>query len=153
MLFSASCSYGNFSQMALDTLGNIGGSFILQDVEVEDSISSRLLSLVNFGFISEDRFKLIRSLEIFQNLSKEKCNHKLMLSFAQKNGICRRVCELLTLIDIMLMVHALECLNTISGSGEGFCNELVQVPGIVSTLMSLLTFDVWLFFYIREMSM
>jgi len=52
-----------------------------------------------------------------------------------------QMCRYLTLHDIMLLVHTLECLYSLSSLGERACNCIVRVHGVIDTLVSLITVE------------
>lgn len=57
-----------------------------------------------------------------------------------------RICSFLSLQDIMLLIHTLECLYSLSSLGEKACNSIVHVHGAIDTLVSLVTVEVRLRF-------
>jgi AT-rich interactive domain-containing protein 2 len=126
--------------MSFDLLGNIASHINLQD-PAKDPLSSMLLSLVSTGVFSPDRFKVLRSLEILRELTKIPRNERIIVKYMESN-VYSRMCELLTICDIMLLICTLECLLAMTGLGEAVCSELVRVKGSVSTLVSLVTVEV-----------
>jgi len=140
LLITANCSWGSLPQMSFDLLGNIAPYINLED-PAKDPLSSMLLSLISSGMFSADRFKVLRSLEILRELTKIPRNEKIIVSYMESK-VYRRMCELLTICDIMLLICTLECVLAMTGLGEAVCNELVRVKGSVSTLVSLVTVEV-----------
>ncbi len=63
----------------------------------------------------------------------------LFLNFLQ---VYSRICSFLSLQDIMLLIHTLECLYSLSSLGEKACNSIVHVSGAIDTLISLVTVEV-----------
>lgn len=53
-----------------------------------------------------------------------------------------RICSFLSLQDIMLLIHTLECLYSLSSLGEKACNSIVHVHGAIDMLVSLVTVEV-----------
>lgn len=50
---------------------------------------------------------------------------------------------MLSLHDIMLLIQTLECLYSLSSLGERACNAIVHVHGVIDTLVSLITVEVF----------
>lgn len=48
----------------------------------------------------------------------------------------------------MLLIQTLECLYSLSSLGERACNAIVHVHGVIDTLVSLITVEVY-FIYIH----
>lgn len=55
-----------------------------------------------------------------------------------------KICNMLSLHDIMLLIQTLECLYSLSSLGERACNAIVHVHGVIDTLVSLITVEVGL---------
>lgn len=52
------------------------------------------------------------------------------------------VCALLTLRDIMVLVCTLECVYALTSLGDRACESVAKVPGLINTLVSLVTVEV-----------
>ncbi len=85
--------------------------------------------------------KIICSLDAIRNLTRTETNEKILANFMEKK-VCQRLCELLTLCDIMLLIYTLECIHAISGIGESVCDEIVRVKGSVASFIALVTVEV-----------
>jgi AT-rich interactive domain-containing protein 2 len=127
-------------QASLDTLSNISKYMKLEDPS-KDPISSLLLSSIINGLFSQDRMKVVSSLDTIRHLSRVERNEKIMSNVLEKK-VCERLCELLTLCDIMLLIYTLECILAVTEMGETACNEIVRVNGSVSSFISLVTVEV-----------
>lgn len=55
-----------------------------------------------------------------------------------------QVCSYLTLHDIMLLVVTLECMYALTTLGEKACDYIVRVHGVMDTLVSLITVEVFI---------
>ena len=126
--------------MALDLLGNIAHHLQLKEPSM-DPLSCRILSLIMGGLFSSDRFRVLRSLECLREVCKKEGNDEILHQYVKLN-VYKRICELLTISDIMLLIYTLECLLSMTGLGEAVCNELSRVQGSVASLVSLVTVEV-----------
>jgi hypothetical protein len=88
----------------------------------------------------QDRFKIIRALEIISNLARAgNDNGNYLLDFI--DIIIQR---LIHVSDILVLVHTLECLYQLSELGEYLCNAILKVQSstpIITTLIDLLTIE------------
>ncbi|CAG7719032.1 unnamed protein product [Allacma fusca] len=139
ILLSSECCWGTIPQLALDLLGNIAQHLQLREPSI-DPLSCRIMSLVVEGLFSPDRFRILRSLESLRELCKKDGNDEILNQYVKLN-VYKRICELLTISDIMLLIYTLECLLSMTGLGEAVCNELSRVQGSVATLVSLVTVE------------
>lgn len=101
------------------------------------------------GLFSSDRFRVLRSLECLREVCKKEGNDEILHQYVKLN-VYKRICELLTISDIMLLIYTLECLLSMTGLGEAVCNELSRVQGSVASLVSLVTVEVSLFLLFRN---
>ena len=88
----------------------------------------------------EDRFKLIRALEILSNLARAGNDNGIYLIEFLEIIIQR----LIHVSDILVLVHTLECLYQLSELGEYLCNAILKVQSsisIITTLIDLLTIE------------
>jgi AT-rich interactive domain-containing protein 2 len=105
-------------------------------------IRQLLNSMLNGDENSEqqDRFKIIRGLEILSNLARAgNDNGNYLIDFI--DIIIQR---LLHISDILVLVHTLECLYQLSELGEYLCNAILKVQTpipIITTLIDLLTIE------------
>lgn len=139
VLVAANCTFGSLAQDSFDIIGNIS-SFIHLEEPLRDPLSSMLLTLITSGVFSTDRFKILRSLESIRELSKVEGNEGILGRYVE-NRVYRRMCDILTLSDIMLLIYTLECILSMTGLGEAVCDEIVRVQGSVATLVSLVTVE------------
>lgn len=139
LLVAANCTFGSLAQTSFDIIGNIS-SYIRLEEPLRDPISSLFLTLVTSSVFSTDRFKILRSLESLRELTRVEGNEGIITRYIETR-VYRRMCDLLTLSDIMLLIYTLECILSMTGLGEAVCDEIVRVQGSVATLVSLVTVE------------
>lgn len=140
--FLVMCSnirWGNLHQMGLDTLGNIASELDLCDPS-NDSLTKCLLATIAEGLESPDRGVIISCLEILYKLCQKVSNEDHLHKYLDKR-VYRRICMYLSLNDIMLLLYTLECLFALSSMGEKACFAIVQISGVIDTLVSLVSVE------------
>ncbi len=88
----------------------------------------------------QDRFKIIRALEIISNLAQAGSDNGIYLI----DYVNIMVKTLLHIPDILVLVHTLECLYQLSELGEQLCDTILNVQSsisIITTLIDLLTIE------------
>ncbi|CAF3954689.1 unnamed protein product [Rotaria sp. Silwood2] len=88
----------------------------------------------------QDRFKIIRALEIITNLARAGNDNGIYLI----DYIDIIVKSLIHIPDILILVHCLECLYQLSELGEQVCDIILKVQcstSIITTLIDLLTIE------------
>ncbi|CAF0994955.1 unnamed protein product [Rotaria sordida] len=88
----------------------------------------------------QDRFKIIRALEIITNLARAGNDNGIYLI----DYIDIIVKTLIHIPDILILVHSLECLYQLSELGEQLCDTILKVQSstsIITTLIDLLTIE------------
>jgi AT-rich interactive domain-containing protein 2 len=88
----------------------------------------------------QDRFKIIRALEILSNLAHAGNDNGIYLI----DYIDIIIQRLIHISDILVLVHTLECLYQLSELGEYLCNAILKVQSsipIITTLIDLLTIE------------
>jgi AT-rich interactive domain-containing protein 2 len=88
----------------------------------------------------QDRFKIIRALEILSNLAHAGNDNGIYLI----DFIDIIIQRLIHVSDILVLVHTLECLYQLSELGEYLCNAILKVQSsipIITTLIDLLTIE------------
>lgn len=139
LVMMANVRWTNLHHMGLDMLGNVAPDIELADPTI-DHLTRCLMTTVTDGLESADRGVIISCLEILSKLLQKECNedsiHKCL---TQK--IYNQICVFLCLNDIMLLLYTLECIYSLSSLGEKSCTQLMQVRGIVDTLVSLVTVE------------
>ncbi|XP_018022367.1 AT-rich interactive domain-containing protein 2 isoform X1 [Hyalella azteca] len=134
------CSrFGGLSIQALDTLGNIGSEVVLADPKT-DSTTRLLLWHVCQGVFSEDRARVLRSLEVLNKLAVCDANEEVMGENIEQE-VYEQICRYLTIHDIMLLIYTLESLYSLSSLGSASCNAIVRAQGSIHTLVALLTVE------------
>lgn len=140
LVMCANVRWGNLHHMAFDIFGNIATQVSLRD-PTSDELTRCILTTICEGLEGQDRGVIISCLEILNKLSQKDTNANDLnkcLDFKTYNQICL----FLALNDIMLLLYTLECLYGLSSLGPRPCNSIIQVKGIVDTLVSLITVEV-----------
>ncbi|XP_067676810.1 AT-rich interactive domain-containing protein 2-like isoform X2 [Haliotis asinina] len=131
-------SYGSLAQLALDTLGNVAGKMKLK--AMAEINSKALLDLITKGLHSEDKFFVVRALEILGKLCQLEEN-EVIVSDRLQSSTYEDVCRLLTIHDIQLIVHTLETLYQLSELGEQTTTRIAAVKSAVDLLIGLITVE------------
>lgn len=140
--FLVMCSnirWGNLHQMGLDMLGNIAIELDLWDPSVDD-LTRCLLATISDGLQSPDRGVIISCLEILYKLCQKTSNEDYLHKCLDKK-IYRQICMYLSLNDIMLLLYTLECVFALTSLGEKTCFAIVQINGVIDTLVSLVSVE------------
>lgn len=159
VMLSALSRWSTLRQVALDTIGNLASKLVLYPAmdEDEDEASAgdhcyedlegerqrwscSLLRLTREGIQSQDRYLVVRCLDILARLCRQERNAEPLLA-ALDTPLCRRVFELLTVHDLMLLIYALEALYMLSELGRDACERMLLVHRSMGILVSLLTLD------------
>lgn len=138
LLLCVGSRWNSVHQLGLDMLSNIASEIKVK--EQKDRLAECLVSYVSNGLHSEDRTVVIACLEILNKLSQNEVNEDYMLRALEKKTYAQ-VCSFLTLHDVMLLIYTLECLYSLSSLGERACNFIVEIHGIIDTLVSLVTVE------------
>lgn len=139
LVMCANIRWGNLHQMGLDTLGNIAIELDLCDPN-NDSLTKCLLATISEGLESPDRGVIIGCLEILYKLCQKGTNEEHLHKYLDKR-VYRQICMYLSLNDIMLLLYTLECLFALSSMGEKACFAIVQINGVIDTLVSLVSVE------------
>lgn len=139
LVMSSNIRWGNLHQMGLDMLGNIALDFELCDPTTDD-LTRCLLATVADGIESPDRGVIISCLEILYKLSQQSSNEEYLQKCLNRRTY-RQICQFLSLNDIMLLLYTLECLFALSSLGEKSCYNIVQIRGVIDTLVSLVSVE------------
>ncbi|KAM3719608.1 SWI/SNF nucleosome remodeling complex component [Dirofilaria immitis] len=116
LFICSNCKWSMLRTAALDALSNIACEIDLM-AEESSSTNHLLLKTVSCCLHSDDKFRIIRALEILSGL----CNNELK--------------------DIMMCVYTLESLYQISELGATACYQLSRFPHAIDTLVSLATVE------------
>lgn len=138
LLLCIGSRWNSVHQLGLDMLSNVSSEIILK--EQMQRVSDCLLTYISNGLHSEDRTVVIACLETLNKLSLNEKNEEFMLRCLEQKTYAQ-VCSFLTLHDVMLLIYTLECLYSLSSLGEKACNFIVEVHGIIDTLVSLVTVE------------
>lgn len=139
LVMCANIRWGNLHQMGLDTLGNIAIELDLCDPN-NDSLTKCLLATIAEGLESPDRGVIISCLEILYKLCQKSSNEEHLHKYLDKR-VYRQICMYLSLNDIMLLLYTLECLFALTSMGEKACFAVVQINGVIDTLVSLVSVE------------
>ncbi|KAK4887370.1 hypothetical protein RN001_003641 [Aquatica leii] len=139
LILCSNSRWMNLQNLGLDMLGNVSCEYLINDLQ-KDKISVAMLRLITKGLESEDRTFCIASLDALNKLSQKEANEEV-LARSLDSRIYRRVCSFLTLHDVMVLVYTLECLYSLSSLGEKPCNMIVNIHGVIDTLVSLVTVE------------
>lgn len=140
LVMCANIRWGNLHQMGLDMLGNVAIELDLCDPTADD-LTRCLLSTISDGLESPDRGVIISCMEILYKLCQKNTNEDYLHRCLDKK-IYRQICLYLSLNDIMLLLYTLECLFALSSLGEKSCYAIVQINGVIDTLVSLVSVEV-----------
>lgn len=138
LLLCVGSRWNSIHQLGLDMLSNIASEICIKDPK--DRLIECLLSFITNGLCSEDRSIVIACLETLNKLSQREINEEYLLRNLEQKSYAQ-VCSFLTLHDVMLLIYTLECLYSLSSLGEKACNYIVEVHGIIDTLVSLVTVE------------
>lgn len=140
LVMCANIRWGHLHHMALDICGNIATELELSD-PTSDDLTRCLLSTICEGLEGQDRGVIISCLEILAKLCQKDINEDHLHKCLDQK-IYNQICLFLSLNDIMLLLYTLECVYALSSFGPKSCNAIIQVRGIVDTLVSLITVEV-----------
>lgn len=150
-------------QLGFDMLSNIAN-----EITLEDSLVDHVFRIVCRGLESQDRTVILACVETLNKLGQKEENEDIMLRCIEQKvnyrirfacalsrcellglmewcgvlQVYNRICSFLSLQDIMLLIHTLECLYSLSSLGEKACNSIMHVRGAVDSLVSLITVEV-----------
>lgn len=131
--------WGNLHHMGLDMLGNIAPEVELSDPSSDD-LTRCLLSTISDGLESQDRGVVISCLEVLNKLCQKECNEDYLNKCLDKK-VYTQICLFLSLNDIMLLLYTLECIFALTSLGEKSCLTIVQIKGVIDSLVSLVTVE------------
>ncbi|XP_063366127.1 AT-rich interactive domain-containing protein 2 [Cydia amplana] len=139
LLLCANCWVGSLRQSGLDALGNISTELIIKD-PATCLISRHILSTIQSALVSNDRARVLAALELLNKLAQNEANEDALLRSLEAK-VYHDVCALLTLRDIMVLVCTLECVYALTSLGDRAGECVARVPGLVATLVSLVTVE------------
>ncbi|XP_025411426.1 AT-rich interactive domain-containing protein 2 isoform X3 [Sipha flava] len=124
-------------QIGFEMLGNIGPVVPL-DV---GSLQHATLNIVCKNITeSNDRSIILSAVEALNRMGTKESNEEFLLKNINQK-VYDKICNMLSLHDIMLLIQTLECLYSLSSLGERACNAIVHVHGVIDTLVSLITVE------------
>lgn len=132
------CKWSYLQRVALDTLGNLASHVKLL---LEEDLCSRIIfRTVVEGIKSQDRFIVIRCMEILAQLCRLESNEEVITSKLDSE-VYQQMIKLLTIPDIMLLIYVLEALYALSEFGSHTCEKIVRTYHSIGALVSLLTLE------------
>lgn len=139
LVLAANIRWNNLHMSAMDVLGNIAGHLELND-PFSDVTSRHLFGTICDGIESSDRAVVISSMEILSKLCASDANEEFLLRYLKKSNY-ERVCLFLLVQDMMLLIYTLECVYSLTSLGEKACNAIVDIHGVIDTLVSMITIE------------
>lgn len=125
---------------SFDIWTNLASNINLHSINDEQTqlIRQLLIDMLNGNEIvqQQDRFQIIRALEILSNLAQSGHDNAIYLIDFLDLLIQRYI----HVADILILVHTLECLYQLSELGEFVCNAILKVQSSVSILTTLIDF-------------
>ncbi|CRK95629.1 CLUMA_CG009087, isoform A [Clunio marinus] len=139
LILTANIRWNNLHMSALDVLGNIGSEIELKD-PFADISSRHLFGTICDGLEGNDRAVIISCLEILSKLCQNEANEDFLLKHLNKKNY-EQVCIYLLVQDMMLLIYTLECVYSLTSLGEKACNSIVDIHGVMDTLVSMITIE------------
>ncbi|XP_076811088.1 uncharacterized protein LOC143453970 [Clavelina lepadiformis] len=132
-------NYGALRQTGLDILGNISPQLNLLDLGLD--ITQCMYKTVESCILSLDKFDQIRGLEILGKLCRSPSNKDgLIVLISEK--VYNTAVRILTILDVELVLAALEALYGMSKLGPETCTRIMLISGSIDILISLVTINV-----------
>ncbi|KAL8588465.1 hypothetical protein ACOMHN_054044 [Nucella lapillus] len=132
-------SYGTLRHLALDTLGNIAVQMVLEPTS--SSSTQYVMNVVQNSVADDDKFAMVRGLEVLSKLCKVKDNEAVLNKSLEEGTYCRLV-QLLLVHDVQVVIQSLEALYQLSAVGESTATKIAHVRCAVDILVSMVTVDV-----------
>lgn len=139
LVLTANIRWNNLHMSALDVLGNIAAEIELTD-PFADVTSRHLFGTVCDGIEGSDRGVILSCMEILSKLCNNDANEEFLLRYLKKKNY-EQICLFLLVQDMMLLIYTLECVYSLTSLGEKACNSIVDIHGLMSLLVSLLTIE------------
>ncbi|XP_055917031.1 AT-rich interactive domain-containing protein 2 isoform X2 [Eupeodes corollae] len=139
LVMGANIRWGNLHHMVLDMFGNIANELDLLDPTL-DELTRCLMSTICEGIESSDRGVIISCLEVLYKICQQDSNEEPIHKCLDQK-FYNTLCLYLSLNDIMLLLYTLEAIYALSSLGHKSCSSLVQVKGIINSLVSLITVE------------
>ncbi|CAG0917702.1 unnamed protein product [Notodromas monacha] len=129
------------SHIGWSTLANLAPEVRLLDPDA-DRVSAQVLRTVTTSLLeSADRAHIMGALEALARLASREGNEENLCAFLPES-VYYRICELMTVEDILLLLVTLETLLALTSIGGKVCNSIAErAPGSVDALVSLLTIE------------
>ncbi|WKX94224.1 hypothetical protein Q1695_011467 [Nippostrongylus brasiliensis] len=140
LFLCASSKWAPLYTAAMDTLSNLACDIDLTWYKMVHCSDHALLRIVKEGIFSNDKFKLIRSMEILTALSSFEGNESTICDFLDSK-MFEHIFNIVCIKDIMMCVYTLECLYQISEMGDVACQLLAELPRTITQLVSMATLE------------
>jgi AT-rich interactive domain-containing protein 2 len=139
LVLMANVRWNNLHMSALDVLGNIAAELELKD-PFSDLSSRHIFGTVCDGIEGSDRGVIISCMEILSKLCQNEANEEFLLKYLTRKNY-EQVCVYLLVQDMMLLIYTLECVYSLTSLGEKACNSIVDIHGLMDTLVSMVTIE------------
>uniref|UniRef100_A0A1I8BTQ1 ARID domain-containing protein n=1 Tax=Meloidogyne hapla TaxID=6305 RepID=A0A1I8BTQ1_MELHA len=140
LLICCKCRWQLLKRIACETLSNISKNINL--ISIEDPLTgSTFFKAIQNGLNSNDRFEILRFIEIIGGLCQTNLNEPILCDFLDKTQFFPRIFTLLTLKDILICIISLETLLQLSELGKNACDLISCYNKSVEQLIGMLTTD------------
>lgn len=139
LILASNVRWNNLHMSALDVLGNIASELELKD-PFADVSSRHLFGTVCDGIDGTDRGVIISCMEILSKMCSNESNEEFLLKHLKRRNY-EQVCLYLLVPDMMLLIYTLECIYSLTSLGEKACNAIVDIHGVMDTLVSMVTIE------------
>ncbi|XP_064627247.1 AT-rich interactive domain-containing protein 2-like isoform X2 [Lineus longissimus] len=135
------CTYSKYSclkQIGLDTLGNVAIQMVLEPIDCWTT--QLIMKTICRCLASQDKFDIVRGMEILSKLSQVDENEDVIADHLEEKAY-EDIINTLSVLDIQLIVHALEVLYQLSELGEITTTHIAMVRSSVDMLVQLVTIE------------
>lgn len=139
LVMTANVRWNNLHMMALDVIGNIAKEIELKD-PFADLTSRHLFGTICDEIETNDRATIISAMEILSKLCSNEMNEDFLLKNLRKDNY-KQICLYLLVPDMMLLIYTLECIYSLTSLGEKSCNTMVDIHGLIDTLVAMITLE------------
>uniref|UniRef100_A0A914LXM5 ARID domain-containing protein n=1 Tax=Meloidogyne incognita TaxID=6306 RepID=A0A914LXM5_MELIC len=140
LLICCNCRWQLLKRIACETLSNISKNINL--ISIEDPLTgSAFFKSIQSGLNSNDRFEILRFIEIIGGLCQTTLNEPILCDFLDKTNFFPRIFTLLTLKDILICIISLETILQLSELGRNACELISGCNKSVEQLIGMLTTD------------
>ncbi|KAG1674990.1 AT-rich interactive domain-containing protein 2 [Nymphon striatum] len=138
LVLCSNCLLSELKGLSFDVLGNVAGKIALKKI---DSVTKTLvLRTVVDGMTCQDRFFVIRGLEIISKLCQIEGNNRT-ISRSLSGEVYQTLCNYMLVQDVCLLIYTLEAVYQLTGLGDEPCTGIANIHRSFEILMNLLTVD------------